>query len=33
MTRHLLTLQDPAQLQQKAMQSMFDCFEGLCEGT
>ncbi len=33
MTRHLLSLQDPAQLQQKAMQSMFDCFEGLCEGT
>jgi len=32
-TRHLLTLQDPNLLQQKAMQSMFDCFEGLCEGT
>jgi len=32
-TRHLLPLQDPSQLQQKAMQSMFDCFEGLCEGT
>ena len=33
MTRHLLSLQDPDLLQQKAMQSMFDCFEGLCEGT
>jgi transcriptional regulator with PAS, ATPase and Fis domain len=33
MTRHLLALQDPTLLQQKAMQSMFDCFEGLCEGT
>jgi transcriptional regulator with PAS, ATPase and Fis domain len=33
LTRHLLSLQDPALLQQKAMQSMFDCFEGLCEGT
>jgi transcriptional regulator with PAS, ATPase and Fis domain len=31
--RHVLSLQDPALLQQKAMQSMFDCFEGLCEGT
>jgi len=27
------TLQDPVRLQQQAMQSMFDCFEGLCEGT
>jgi transcriptional regulator with PAS, ATPase and Fis domain len=26
-------MQDPALLQQKAMQSMFDCFESLCEGT
>ncbi|HEY3401559.1 MAG TPA: sigma 54-interacting transcriptional regulator [Geothrix sp.] len=33
MTRHLLPLQDPTLLQHKAMQSMFDCFEGLCEGT
>jgi len=32
-TRHLLTLQDTSLLQQKAMQSMFDCFESLCEGT
>ena len=29
----LLPLQDPSLLQTKAMQSMFDCFEGLCEGT
>ena len=28
-----LPLQDPSLLQQQAMQSMFDCFEGLCEGT
>ena len=33
MTRPELTLQDPGLLQQKAMQSMFACFEGLCEGT
>ena len=33
MTRHLLSLHDPSLLQQKAMQSMFDCFESLCEGT
>ena len=32
-TTHLLSLQDPTLLQQKAMQSMFDCFERLCEGT
>jgi len=32
-TRHLLALHDPSLLQQKAMQSMFDCFESLCEGT
>jgi transcriptional regulator with PAS, ATPase and Fis domain len=32
-TRHLLTLQDTSLLQHKAMQSMFDCFESLCEGT
>jgi transcriptional regulator with PAS, ATPase and Fis domain len=29
----ILPLQDPSLLQNKAMQSMFDCFEGLCEGT
>ena len=33
MTSHLLPLQDPSLLLHKAMQSMFDCFEGLCEGT
>ena len=33
MTRLHLVLQDPSKIQQKAMQSMFDCFEGLCEGT
>lgn len=33
MTRLLISLQDRSLLQQKAMQSMFDCFEGLCEGT
>ncbi|MDR3670905.1 MAG: sigma 54-interacting transcriptional regulator [Holophaga sp.] len=33
MTPHLLSLQDPSLIQQKAMQSMFDCFESLCEGT
>ena len=27
-----LPLQDPSLLQQKAMQSMFDCIESLCEG-
>ena len=32
-TRPSLALQDPSLLQQTAMQSMFDCFEGLCEGT
>ena len=32
-THHLLAFQDHSQLLQKAMQSMFDCFEGLCEGT
>lgn len=29
----VLPLQDPALLQQKAMQSMFDCFDSLCEGS
>jgi len=29
----ILPIQDPALLQQQAMQSMFDCFESLCEGT
>ena len=33
MTSPILPLQDPFLLQNKAMQSMFDCFEGLCEGT
>ena len=33
MTRHPLSFQDPSLIQQKAMQSMFDCFEELCEGT
>ena len=28
-----IPMTDPALLQQKAMQSMFDCFESLCEGT
>jgi len=32
-TLPVLPLQDPVLLQNKAMQSMFDCFEGLCEGT
>jgi len=32
-TSPILPLQDPFLLQNKAMQSMFDCFEGLCEGT
>jgi transcriptional regulator with PAS, ATPase and Fis domain len=32
-TSPILPLQDPSLLQNKAMQSMFDCFEGLCEGT
>jgi transcriptional regulator with PAS, ATPase and Fis domain len=32
-TKPILNLQDPSLLQQKAMQSMFGCFEGLCEGT
>jgi transcriptional regulator with PAS, ATPase and Fis domain len=32
-TTNLFPLQDPSLLQQKAMHSMFDCFEGLCEGT
>jgi transcriptional regulator with PAS, ATPase and Fis domain len=33
LTSPALPLQDPSLLQTKAMQSMFDCFEGLCEGT
>jgi transcriptional regulator with PAS, ATPase and Fis domain len=33
LTTPLLPLQDPVLLQQKAMQSMFDCFDALCEGT
>ena len=33
MTRHLPALQDTNLLQQKALQSVFDCFEDLCEGT
>jgi transcriptional regulator with PAS, ATPase and Fis domain len=33
MTLPILSTQDSSRLQQKAMQSMFDCFEGLCEGT
>jgi transcriptional regulator with PAS, ATPase and Fis domain len=32
-TNFVLPLQDPILLQQKAMQSMFDCFDGLCEGS
>lgn len=32
-TNLVLPLQDPILLQQKAMQSMFDCFDGLCEGS
>ncbi len=32
-TNLVLPLQDPVLLQQKAMQSMFDCFDGLCEGS
>ena len=32
-TRHLPALQDTILLQKTALQSMFDCFEDLCEGT
>lgn len=32
-TNFVLPLQDPVLLQQKAKQSMFDCFDTMCEGT